>query len=299
MNSTKPIVSGGRLAEKDAGGNEALISNVVSGYQPEGGNEIENGTAYNRGLKDGALVLPALYGGGAETHQIMLLLSAADSFGGYKLIPAMTKYDVSLEDNMGNALSSPADDRVFGGATGPDLPTLGIIVEGIRVMVDAGDCGGTAIDGRWSLAHLTGLVPTASSGSGDFAGLDAMMDAMKNASPGSIKLKRGALKCKENNGDGDDATSSQENLNDGDGVPASDERTYAAGTMIVEEPNTERTFVTTGQALLKFITPGSTFAASWSLKSPASTPDMRADLDRDGVDNVEDQSILSREHPDE
>ena len=180
------IFSGGRLAEKDAGGNEALISNVVSGYQPEGGNEIENGTAYNRGLKGGALVLPALYPGGAETHQIMLLLSAADSFGGYKLIPAMTKYDVSLEDNMGNALSSPADDRVFGGATGPDLPTLGIIVEGIRVMVDAGDCGGTAIDGRWSLAHLTGLVPTASEGSGDFAGLDAMMDDMKNASPGSI-----------------------------------------------------------------------------------------------------------------
>ena len=81
-----------------------------------------------------------------------------------------------------------------------------------------------------------------------------MTDDMKNASPGSIKFKRGALKCKENFGDGDDATSSQEDLNDGDGVPASDERTYAAGTMIVEEPNTERTFVTTGQALLKFIT---------------------------------------------
>ena len=129
-----------------------LFQIVVSqAIQPEGGNEIENGTAYNRGLNGGALVLPALYPGGAETHQIMLLLSAADapSFGGYKLIPAMTKYDVSLEDSMGNALPSPADDRVFGGATGPDLPTLGIIVDGIRVMVDAGDCGGTA--DRWAL----------------------------------------------------------------------------------------------------------------------------------------------------
>ena len=48
------------------------------------------------------------------------------------------------------------------------------------------------------------------------------MDAMKNASPGSIKLKRGALKCKMNNGDGDPGDGSRQLLlNDGDGVPAS------------------------------------------------------------------------------
>ena len=129
------------------------------------------------------------------------------------------------------------------------------------------------IDGRWSLAHLTGLVPTATAGSGKFAGLGAMMDPMKNSSPGSIKFKRDAVSCKKDYGDGDDATSSQADLNDGDGVPAKDVRTYAAGTLIVEEKNTERTFVTTGQALLKFLTPGSTFGASWSLKSPASTDD--------------------------
>ena len=35
-----------------------------------------------RGLNGGALVLPALYGGGEMAHQIMLLLSVADDFGG-------------------------------------------------------------------------------------------------------------------------------------------------------------------------------------------------------------------------
>ena len=147
---------------------------------------------------------------GDETQQIMLFLSAADNFGGaggYTLIPAMTKYDITLDDNMGDALPSPADDRVFGGATGPDLPGLSIIVNGIGVMIDAGACGGTMIDGPWSLADLTGLVSTASSGSGEFAGLDAMMDPMGNAAPGSIKFKRSALTCKKNYGDGDAATS--------------------------------------------------------------------------------------------
>ena len=143
---------------------------------------------------------------------------------------------------------------------------------------------------RWSLADLTGLIPTASSGSGKtFAGLDAMMDPMMNASPGSIKFKRGALKCKKNFGDGTPATGGDHSRrHDGDGVPATDKRTYATGTLIVEEKNMERTFITTGQALLKFITPGSTFAASWSLKSPASMND----ADRT---NVPDDGILSRE----
>ena len=41
----------------------------------------------------------------------------------------------------------------------------------------------------------------------------------------------------------------------------------------MEEKNTDRTFITTGQAVLKFLTAESTFAASWSLKSPASMDD--------------------------
>ena len=55
-----------------------------------------------------------------------------------------------------------------------------------------------------------------------------------------------------------------------DGVPITDKRTFKAGTLVIEEKMMERTFITTGQALLKFITPTSTFAASWSLKSPPS-----------------------------
>ena len=43
-----------------------------------------------------------------------------------------------------------------------------------------------------------------------------------------------------------------------------------AGTLIVEDKSKNRAFVTTGRALLKFITPDSTFAASWTLKSPPS-----------------------------
>ena len=286
--NNQDIVGGGRLAEKDGGGNEHLNKHTVVGYTGEGGNKIVDGVAFNRALTEGALVLPSLYGGGDETKQIMLLLSAADQYGGsgggYKLMAAMTKYNIVLMDSMGDALPNPADDRVFGGATGPDLPTLGIIVNGIRVMVDAGDCGGTMIDGPWSLAHLTGLVSTASSGSGKFAGLDAMMDSMMNAAPGSIKFKRGTLKCKKNYGDGDVATSGADTSASGDGVPAKDERTYTGGTLIVEEKNMDRTFITTGQALLKFITPGSTFAASWSLKSPASMNDAaRTNVPADGI----------------
>ncbi len=58
----------------------------------------------------GALVLPALHGGGAMAHQIMLMLSAADDFGGpgkYKLMAAKTGYAVTLMDTMGDALADP------------------------------------------------------------------------------------------------------------------------------------------------------------------------------------------------
>jgi hypothetical protein len=109
-----------------------------------------------------------------------------------------------------------------------------------------------------------------------------MTDPMANAGVGSIKFKRAALKCVKDFGDGDASTSIATGT-DGDGVPATDKRTYATGTLIVEEKNTDRTFITTGQAVLKFITAQSTFAASWSLKSPASTDDqVRTEIDYNG-----------------
>ena len=204
----------------------------------------------------------------------MLFLSAADDFGGagkYMLIAAKTGYMVTLHDNMGDALPDPAaaSGPVFGGSDDPDDPAgTKIIVEGIRVMTDAGDCGGDMIMGPWTLAHLTGIVPTASSGAKEFAGLDARLDAMMNASPGLIKFMRTGLKCKMNYGDGDGPSNTS--IEDADGVPTNDERIYTGGTLIVEEKDTDRTFITTGQALLKYLTPNSTFAASWSLKSPPS-----------------------------
>ena len=129
-----------------------------------------------------------------------------------------------------------------------------------RVTTDAGACGvktENMLDGAWTLADLTGLVPTASSGTGKFAGLDAMLDPAKNASPGFIKFMRAGLECKKDYGDGD--RREMRSACDGDGVPAKDERTYKGGTLIVEKANTDRAFVTTGQALLKFLTPNVDF----------------------------------------
>lgn len=287
--ATTEGLNGGRLAEKDAGGAESLDYNNVADYTTDGGNTIANttgctpatatpgsGCRENRGIDNGALVLPALHGGGAESKQIMLLLSAADEFGGaggYKLIAAKTGYSVSLMDGMGDALPDPAADEgpVFGGTDAPKAPAgVNIIVEGIRVMTNAdlAKCTGTMIMGPWMLSSLTDIVPTASSGAKTFAGLDAMLDPAMSASPGWIKFKRSSLTCKEDYGDGDAATGST--VEDDDGVPTSGERTYTAGTLIVEEAAEDRAYVTTGQALLKFITSSSTFAASWSLKSPGS-----------------------------
>ncbi len=290
------LFNGGRLAEKDAGGAEAAIANVVSGYANRGGN-FETGTTagddttgggkirnaatgserMQRGLNMGALVLPALHGGGAESKQIMLMLSVADEFGGaggYKLMAAKTGYSISLMDGAGDALPNPAAAAgpVFGGTDNPDAPSgTHIIVEGIRVMTDANlaKCTGTMIMGPWMLTSLTDIVPAASAGDGKkFAGLDAMTDPMMSASPGWIKFKRTALTCEKDFGDGDSAIGST--IEDADGVPTTDERKFSAGTLIVEEKETDRAYVTTGTALLKFITPTSTFAASWSLKSPVS-----------------------------
>ena len=285
LNGMDPDPAGGRLAEKDAGGMEVDVhgatGHTVTGFTTDGDNKIVDGTRNIRGLNGGALVLPAIYGGGAETKQIMLLLSVADSFGdpgAYKLMSAMTGYDVILMDQMGNPLDmeDAASDPVFGSGAetdDADVPSTMIIVNGIGVMTNAdlAKCTGTMIDGPMTLGHLTGLVPEATAGGKKFAGLDAETDPMMNASPGWIKVARTALTCEKDYGDGDSASLTA--IENADGVPVEDKRTYTAGTLIVEEMSADRSFVTTGRALLKFITPSSTFAASWTLKSPASPMD--------------------------
>jgi hypothetical protein len=305
MDRASTDADGGQLAEKDAGGTEVDVHAddfTVSGYFTVGDNlnlaegetaaatpvasdstgKIQNTRRDIRGLTGGYLVLPALHGGGTETKQIMLLLSVADSFGdpgNYKLMPAMTGYMVTPMDQMGNPLDrkAGADDPVFGSGGEADAaaaPSAAIIVNGINVMTNAdlGKCTGTAIDGPWTLSHLTDIYPEASEGGKEFAGLDAMIDPMMNASPGWVKFARTALTCKKEYGDGDSATGST--IEDDDGVPTTDERTYTGGTLIVqEESNDDLAYVTTGRALLKFITSDSTFAASWTLKSPASGTD--------------------------
>ena len=296
------LTDGGRLAEKDAAGMEVNThgadGHMVGGFFNVGDNleadttvpdagpdasetlgKILNGVRNQRGLNGGALVLPALYGGGEMAHQIMLLLSVADDFGTgagkYALIPAMTGIDVVLIDPMGNPLDmdDAADAPVFGSgaeADDVDVASTQIIVNGVQVMTDAdlAKCTGTMIDGPWSLAHLTSIVPEASTGGKKFAGLDAMTDSMMTASPGWIKFARMPLTCKKDYGDGDSATLTE--VENADGVPVSDERTFTGGTLIMDEKSINRAFVTTGRAVLKFITPKSTFAASWTLKSPPS-----------------------------
>ena len=220
---------GGRLADKNAGGMGTTIENTVAGYETLGDNEILDRTSMNRGITGGALVLPALHGGGEFTQQIMLILSAADDFGGagkYMLIAAKTGLMVSLMDGMGDALPNPAAESgpTFGGATAPDAPPgTKIIVYGMQVMTDAGDCDGDMVMGPWMLDHLTDIVPSAMSGADDFDGLDAMMDPMMSASPGWIKFMRADLTCKMDYGD---TTPAGDSTTEGsDGVPIDDERT--------------------------------------------------------------------------
>ena len=284
---------GANLAEKDAAGMGVDITTTAeAGYQEGTANEagddlIVSGPRTNRALAAnmGAMVLPALHGGGAYTKQVMLLLSVADEIGdagGYKLMPAMTAIDVTLMDSMGNPLEMMADEEdsgiVGGGTEDPEADTVStkIIVNGVNVMVNAGDCAGDMIDGPWTLANLTALVPEATAGHGAFTGLDnSETDPMMNGSKGWIKFARGSLTCKKQYGDGDPPNLSA--FEQADGIPADDDREYVGGTLIVEEPSTSRTFVTTGRALLQFITPDSTFAASWTLKSPPSPADTVAD----------------------
>ena len=302
------IPGSGRLAEKDggaqgvaniaSGAGRAGFRDAITGTYETGSRVAQQmDEVSNRGLAGvgnmtgeddarmqvphGGVVLPALYGGGTQTTQVAILLSVADDFGDprqgaggdYKLIPAMTGYKVTLHDNMGDALPDPGtdDDPVFGGTAAGDAPAgTSIIVNGISVMTDANlaKCTGTAISGAWTLGNLTELVPTAASGVGAFAGLDAMLDPMMNATPGLIKFVRSALTCTKDYGDGTPAGEATADSG-ADGIPIKSERAYKAGTLIVEQIDSARSFVTTGQAVLKFITPSATFAASWSLKSPA------------------------------
>jgi hypothetical protein len=257
-----------------------------------------DGHAFNRGLTGGALVLPAAHGGGVSAAtQIMLLLSAADDHeadddtGNYRLIPAKTGYMVTLLDNMGNSMMDPdaADAPIFGGVAEDeeDAKSAMIIVDGIQVWVDAGDCNDGEEDlpimGPWTVGNLTELIDTGPSGD-DFGGLMTM---------GAIKFKRTPLKCVVEYGDGDQGM--LEELEAPDGVPIENNRTYDAGTQVVEEMNSERTFVTTGQALLKLLLPDATFAASWSLKSPPSSDDVprvsNFDHDDDTVTDAIDMTV--------
>ena len=96
-----------------------------------------------------------------------------------------------------------------------------------------------------------------------------MLDEMVTSLAGMDKVRaQSPLTCEKDYGDGDSAN--LEGVETADGVPVSDLRTFTGGTLIVEEKSQNRAFVTTGRALLKFITPDATFAASWTLKSPPS-----------------------------
>lgn len=293
MNAAEGV--GGRLADKMAGGMSDRTMYVVEGYTNEGGNRKgETGKIVNRGtaapdsgnrfsdlgvkrvVNGGEMSVPALYAGSEDQlHHVVQFLSVTDDFGDpakgkggdYSLLPAKTKYMVSLQDGMGDEFKDPADERKFGGAAGPDLANTRIIVDGIQVEVNAKACSGTAIMGAWSVSSLTALIPEANEGSGKFGGLMAMLDPMESVSPGLISFKREALSCKVDAGDGTPATSQSSASVDGDGVPATDVRTYAGGTLYIEEKDNMRSFVTTGSLVVKYITPMATFAASWPLNS--------------------------------
>ena len=64
-----------------------------------------------------------------------------------------------------------------------------------------------------------------------------------------IKFMRAGLECTAPYGDGDQANLVE--LEAPDGVPIKNDRTYKAGTLVMEEMNSDRTFITTGQALLE------------------------------------------------
>ena len=274
-----------RLAAKQAGG--SYVRNLAdkslgtrNGTDGAGENAVDGtknmgDSSDNWVISGGALVWSSLHATAHEDQMVHFLSVADDGYdapGGYKLISAKTQYKINLRDHMTNLLPAPTSaSSVFGGVDDPDAPRgLAILVEGLGVWIGAEDCVQPDEDMRdgWSLANLMEIVPEAGTGiKEEFIGLDTMpMYPAKNSSSGWVAFKRDdSLSCTENYGDGDPHESTAEV---DDKVVAVDKRTFTGGTLVVEPTETARTFVTVGQVVLKYITPASTFGASWWLASP-------------------------------
>ena len=265
--------NGARLSPKVHGGVEALNAATDDENRSDdsgGGSPVARDptpTENNRVINDGALVWSSLYGNDHRDQRVQFL-SVADDYGEpgeYRLIAAKTMYKARLFDQRGNELPDPIwVPPVYGPVVPPHLPGLYILVDGIGVMPDASpmSCSGNPRVEGWSLSDLTDLVPTAWKGDGDFQGLDAVVDPNLNASPGWMVFERTRMTCAEDFGDGDPSNSLAEVP---DGVPTQDQRSFIGGTLVVEKGTANRTFVTAGQVILKFLTPNSAFGASWWL----------------------------------
>ena len=266
--------NGGRLAPKVHGGaeeeNAATDDDNRADDSGAGAPVAQDPTASenNRVVNGGALVWPALYRTAHEEQRVRFL-SVADDYGDpgeYQLLAARTLYRIALHDAMGNVLSFPETDLpVFGGLPLPEPPpSLHVLVDGIGVLPNASpaDCIGNARVEGWSLADLTDIVPSAAAGGTDFAGLDAPVDPETNASPGWVRFHRTQVTCTRDFGDGDPSDSAIEIP---DGVPTQDKRSFIGGTVVVEKETANRTFVTAGQVVVRFLTPHSAFGASWWL----------------------------------
>ena len=267
--------NGARLAPKVHGGAEEVNAATDDDNRADdsgGGGPVARDptpSENNRVVNGGALVWPALHRT-AHGEQQVRFLSVADEYGdpgGYRLLAARTLYRIELHDALGNVLAD-ADLQlpVFGGLPVPDPPpSLFLLVDGIGVRPDASpaDCTGNDRVEGWRLADLTDLVSTASMGGEDFAGLDAPVDLQANASPGWVEFHRTQVTCTRDYGDGD--PSDNTTIEVPDGIPTQDQRSFIGGTLVVEKETANRTFVTAGQVVVRFLTPDSAFAASWWL----------------------------------
>ena len=264
---------GVRLAPKVHGGAEEVNASTDSDNRADdsgaGGPVAQDPTdsENNRVVNGGALFWPTLYRTAHEEQRVQFL-SVADDYGDpgeYQLLAAKTLYKIELHDAMGNILSDPRSATPPVYAPVPDPPPgLHILVDGIGVLPNASpvDCMGNDRVEGWSLADLTDIVPSASMGGKDFAGLDAPVDPQANASPGWVEYRRTQVTCTKDYGDGDPSDSTIEIP---DGVPTQDKRSFIGGTLVVEKETANRTFVTAGQVIVRFLTPHSAFAASWWL----------------------------------
>ena len=125
------------------------------------------------------------------------------------------------------------------------------------------DCRGTDRLEGWSLADFTDTIPSATQGTKGFDGLGAPVEPATNASTGWVMFQRTQVTCTKDFGDGDPSAISTFEIPDG--VPTQDKRSFIGGTVVVEKGTENRTFVTAGQFVLKYITPNSAFGASWWL----------------------------------